>query len=143
MKANLLRDYGRALFSRASKDWRIQFFQHVLTGGIATAAHYVIMWIALVLSSIPVLATTFGFVAGATTRFLFSYFHVFDPEQGAVKAMPRFVLALALQMLVNAGLLSLLLYAAYPVWPSQVSTTGVLVILNFVAHQFEIGQRQR
>ena len=135
MKANLLRDYGRSLFPRASKDWRIQFFQHVLTGGLATAAHYAIMWIALALSFIPVLATTSGFVVGATTRFVFSYFHVFDPEQRAVRALPRFVLALALQMLANAGLLSLLLCAAYPVWPSQLLTTSALVILNFVAHK--------
>ena len=120
----------------ASKDWRIQFFQHLLTGAVATAAHYIVMWLALSVQLLPTLATTIGFAVGATTRFLFSYIHIFEPERDVVNALPHFVLALTLQMLFNAGLLALLLSVNIPIWPSQVLTTGLLTVFNFMAYKF-------
>lgn len=136
MKSDLTRFFGRMVMSGSSKDWRIQFFQHLLTGAIATATHYIVMWLALSIQLLPALATTIGFIAGATTRFLFSYFHIFEPEKDLVNALPHFFLALALQMVINAGLLSILLSTSLPVWPSQVLTTGILTVINFVAHKF-------
>ena len=136
MKSNLTRFFGRMVISGSSKDWRIQFFQHLLTGAIATATHYIVMWLALSVQLLPALATTIGFIAGATTRFLFSYFHVFEPGKDVANALPHFVLALAVQMAINAGLLSLLLSTNLPVWPSQVLTTGILTVIIFMAHKY-------
>jgi len=119
-----------------SNDWRIQFLQHLLTGAVATTAHYIVMWMALSVQLLPALATTIGFVAGATTRFLFSYFHIFEPEKDVKSALPHFVLALALQMVVNTGLLMLFLSVSLPVWPAQVLTTGMLTAFNFMAYKF-------
>lgn len=119
-----------------SSSWQVQFFQHLVTGVIATAAHYVVMWFALNLQMWPVVATTIGFTAGASTRFFFSYFHIFEPERDVMKALPHFVMALALQMVLNAGLLALLLAVDVPVWPAQVITTGALVVFNFLVYKF-------
>ena len=94
------------------------------------------MWLALSIQLFPTLATTIGFLAGATTRFLFSYFHIFEPERDVKNALPYFILALTLQMLLNAGLLALLLSANLPVWPSQVFITGMLTVFNFLAYKF-------
>ena len=126
----------RLITQGGSKDWRTEFFQHLITGAIATAAHYVVMWAALSIQLVPALATTIGFLAGATTRFLFSYFHIFEPERNVINALPHFMLALTLQMIVNAGLLTLLLSANLPVWPSQVLVTGSLTVFNFLAYKF-------
>lgn len=119
-----------------SSSWQVQFFQHLVTGVIATAAHYVVMWFALNLQLWPVMATTIGFTAGASTRFFFSYFHIFEPERDVMKALPHFVMALALQMVINAVLLAILLAVEVPVWPAQVITTGALVIFNFLVYKF-------
>ncbi len=43
-----------------SSSWKVQFFQHLVTGMVATAAHYIVMWFALNLQLRPVLATTIG-----------------------------------------------------------------------------------
>jgi len=51
-------------------------------------------------------------------------------------ALPHFVLALILQMVVSAGLLALLLSFKIPVWPAQVLTAGLLVVFNFVTYKF-------
>jgi len=122
--------------SRSSEGWVIQFIQHLATGVIAMATHYVVMWLALSAQFQPVLATTFGFVVGAITKFVFSYFHIFDPEKDVVTAVPHYVLALALQMALNAGLLSLFLAMDLPVWPAQLLTTGLLAGFNFVVYKF-------
>ena len=122
--------------SRSGEGWIIQFIQHLGTGAIAMIAHYAVMWLALSFQLVPVLATTLGFIVGATTKFFFSYFHIFEPEKDVVTALPHFVLALALQMAINAGLLALLLTIDLPVWPAQILTTGLLAGFNFVVYKF-------
>ena len=121
---------------RGDHGWKVQFVQHLVTGAIATAAHYGVMWAAMELALIPVLATTVGFIAGATTRFLFSYFHIFEPERDVVTAVPHFLLALGLQMALNAALLTLLLQMTSLVWPAQVVTTALLTTFNFLMYKF-------
>lgn len=121
---------------RGSNGWKIQFVQHLLTGAIATAAHYTVMWFALNLQFMPALATTIGFSAGATTRFLFSYFHIFEPKRNVTGALPHFALALLLQMVLNAALLVLLLRFTSLVWPAQITTTVLLTVFNFLVYKF-------
>jgi len=136
MLNELTRFFRDVVTSRGNKGWRVQFFQHLVTGAIATAAHYIVMWLALRLGIWLIMATTIGFVAGATTRFLFSYFHIFEPERNWSAALPHFILALAVQMTLNAVLLSFIFSIGIPVWPSQVLTTVLLTIFNFMLYKF-------
>lgn len=121
---------------RGDNGWKIQFIQHLITGAIATAAHYLVMWIALNAQLLPAVATTIGFSAGATTRFLFSYFHIFEPERNVSGTLPHFVLALMLQMVLNAVLLVLILKVIDLVWPAQFATTVLLTVFNFLVYKF-------
>ncbi len=122
--------------SRSGAGWKIEFLQHLITGVGAMVAHYFVMWLALAAGFVPVLATTCGFVVGAATRFFFSYFHIFEPERNVANAVPHFILALALQMVINAGLLALFLAVKLPVWPAQLLTTALLAGINFIAYKF-------
>ena len=132
----LTRVFRGVMTSRSGGGWIIQFIQHLATGAIAMAAHYGVMWLALSAQLQPVLATTLGFVIGAITKFFCSYFHIFEPEKDVVTAVPHFVLALALQMAINAGLLTLFLAINLPVWPAQILTTGLLAGFNFIVYKF-------
>jgi len=134
--SDLTRIFRQVITSRSDAGWKIQFIQHLVTGVMAMAAHYAVMWVALSFQVLPVLATTLGFILGATTRFIFSYFHIFEPERDVVNAVPHFVLALALQMVINAGLLALFLSINLPVWPAQLLTTGLLAGFNFIVYKF-------
>ncbi len=132
----LLRVFRGVMTSRGDAGWKIQFLQHLATGAIAMAAHYLVMWLALSIQLPPVLATTLGFIVGAITKFFFSYFHIFKPEREVVNAVPHFVLALGLQMVINAGLLALFLSVNLPVWPAQLITTAMLAGFNFLLYKF-------
>jgi putative flippase GtrA len=130
------RVFSAVTASRSNGGWIIQLMQHLATGVVAMTAHYVVMWLALAIQLTPVLATTAGFIVGATTKFFFSYFHIFEPERGVANAIPHYILALALQMAVNAGLLTALLSIDLPVWPAQLLTTVLLAGFNFLAYKF-------
>ena len=134
---NRLIHFSRRVITPGGGDsWQVQFIQHLVTGAMATTAHYIVMWFALTFQMWPILATTIGFLAGAATRFFFSYFHIFEPERDVSGALPHFALALLLQMVLNAALLTLFLSFTTLVWPAQITTTILLTAFNFLVYKF-------
>jgi putative flippase GtrA len=115
--------------------WIHSFSLHVATGAIAVAAHYSVMY-GLVKAGLPgVPASGLGFVAGALTRFALSYWRVFAPSRGMTVAGTRFVVAIALQLVVNTLLLAGLLQAGLTLWPAQVTTTVLMTFGNYLAYR--------
>ena len=130
----------RQLLRRPSPDgsllhWIHTFVLHVMTGFLAVAAHYASMYAFLRTGMSGVPASTLGFVAGASTRFALSYWHVFEPSRGVRVASLRFAVVIALQMLANSALLALLLQAGISLWPAQVATTIALTFVNYLAYR--------
>ena len=130
----------RKLLRRPSADdsllhWVHTFVLHVMTGFLAVAAHYAAMYSFLQTGMTGVPASTLGFVAGASTRFALSYWHIFEPSRGVRVASLRFAVVIALQMLANSALLALLLRAGISLWPAQVTTTIALTFVNYLAYR--------
>lgn len=116
-------------------DWLRRFVLHVVTGGLAVAAHYGVMALAMWLGAAPVAASAVGFLAGALTRFHTAYFHVYAPMASVRRVAPRFVLALAVQFVANAALLAGLIAAGLPVWWAQAVTTVLLAFGTYLAYR--------
>jgi putative flippase GtrA len=112
-----------------------RFTLHILTGFLAVAAHYALMGVLLHFGSAALMATTIGFAAGALTRFLLSYFHVFEPTKGAGVAVGRFLVALAAQAVANGALFSAFLGLGLTTWPAQIATTIVLTFANYAMYR--------
>lgn len=113
----------------------LNFTLHCVTGLLAVVAHYGLMYLALNLGAVPVIATTFGFVGGATTRFLLAYYHVFTPSRPRGEAAVHFIAALGIQMVLNAALLAGLLAVGAAVWPAQLITTVLLTFINYAMYR--------
>ena len=111
------------------------FSLHVLTGALAVATHYGTMYAMLAARFDPLVASTIGFVVGATIRFALSFFRVFAPTRGMRRAGARFLVAISLQAVANTGMLALLLAAGFSVWPSQVATTVSLTFATYAAYR--------
>ncbi len=111
------------------------FVLHCVTGLAAVAAHYGIMWAVLRAGTPSLAATCLGFAGGAATRFFLSYHTVFAPTRRARSAALRFVGALGLQFLANAGLFWALTQLGLPVWPAQVITTIALTVINYLIYR--------
>ena len=112
-----------------------RFALHVVTGFAAVAAHYGTMAATIALGLAPVPASSVGFVAGAVVRFTLAYRHVFDPTLPVAHAGVRFAVALAVQALANAALLSVGLTLGIPTWPAQVISTVVMTFANYAAYR--------
>jgi putative flippase GtrA len=130
----------RAVLRRPSgqgvRHWVHSFSLHVATGFAAVAAHYALMYAMLRTGLAPVPASAVGFVAGALTRFVFSYAHIFTPTQGINVAGVRFVVAILAQLAANSALLAALTTAGLAVWPAQVATTILLTFANYLVYRW-------
>ncbi len=112
------------------------FILHCLSGVIAVAVHYGIMFAALQLGLAPLTSTSLGFAGGALTRFLMAYYHIFTPSDAMHIAAVKFALVLGLQFLANGALFAALTGAGLPVWPAQVLATGLLTVGNYLAYRY-------
>jgi putative flippase GtrA len=116
--------------------WLHSFSLHVVTGFAAVAAHYALMYALIRAGLPPVAASATGFLAGALTRFVLSYAHIFAPTQGVHAAGARFVVAITAQLAANTALLAALTYAGLSVWPAQVLTTILLTVVNYLVYRW-------
>ncbi|HEY3554262.1 MAG TPA: GtrA family protein, partial [Casimicrobiaceae bacterium] len=116
--------------------WVHSFSLHVATGFAAVGAHYALMYAMLRAGLAPVPASAVGFAAGALTRFIFSYAHIFTPTQGVDVAGVRFIVAILAQLAANSLALAALTGEGVPVWPAQVATTIALTFVNYVVYRW-------
>ena len=115
--------------------WIHSFTLHILTGVLAVAAHYAVMYglVAGGLSGVP--ASAGGFLIGALVRFALSYSRVFVPTRGVRIAGTRFVVVIALQLAANSVLLASMIELGWPLWPAQIVTTVLLTVGNYLAYR--------
>lgn len=111
------------------------FSLHVLTGFVAVAVHYTILYSMLRLGLAPLVASGIGFAGGAFVRFVLSYWRVFNPSRGLTIAGRRFIVALAAQAVANTAVLALLLQVGLDLWPAQVTTTFALTFVNYLGYR--------
>jgi putative flippase GtrA len=111
------------------------FVLHVLTGVLAVAAHYSLMWTLLGGGFAAVPASAIGFLAGAATRFTFSYVKIFAPSHGVHVTLFRFTAAIGMQLIGNMALLAGLLRLGLSVWSSQVTVTVLLTFINYLVYR--------
>jgi len=136
MLTRLLRGALRRPTGGGIGHWLHSFFLHIATGFAAVAAHYALMYMLLRGGVGPVPASAIGFMAGALTRFLASYAHIFAPSQGLQTAGWRFVVAIAAQLAANSALLTVFTGSGMPVWPAQVATTVLLTVANYLVYRW-------
>jgi putative flippase GtrA len=116
--------------------WLHSFSLHVITGFAAVAAHYALMYLMIRSGFAPVPASAVGFLAGALTRFVLSYAHIFAPTRGLTAAGARFAVAIAAQLAANSALLAVLTQRGVDVWPAQVLTTVLLTVINYLVYRW-------
>jgi putative flippase GtrA len=117
------------------RDWLKRFVLHVVTGFAAVAVHYAVMWVLLRVGTEALVASSVGFAFGALTRFFTAYYNVFEPTQKVRTTIPKFVLALAIQGVLNSVFLAGFMEIGLPLWWAQVATTILMTFLNYVVYR--------
>jgi putative flippase GtrA len=135
-RASLLTRALRRPSGRGIVHWLHSFSLHVATGFLAVAAHYALMYAMLQTGLGAVAASAIGFAAGAATRFVLSYAHIFAPTRGVHAAGARFAVAIAAQLAANSALLATLTQQGVAVWPAQIATTVLLTVVNYLVYRW-------
>ena len=117
------------------RGWLLSFTLHVLTGFLAVAGHYGVMWVLLSFGTPAVPASAGGFMVGAAIRFFLSHFHIFSPEDGMPATLPRFIVSLGIQLAANMFILDVLLGFWSSVWLAQATTTVVMTFANYLMYR--------
>lgn len=116
-------------------DWVRRFVLHVITGFLSVIGHYGVMALLLKTGYTPVIASSGGFVFGALTRFFTAYFHVFSPKNTVSQTLPKFILSLALQAVLNFFYYRVL--SNFPCWSGgrKYFTTITMTVINYVVYR--------
>ena len=126
------------MLAHATKIFHLrQFSSFVAVGFIATGVHYALL-IALVemagLSAVP--AALVGYGSGGVVSYGLNRRHVFHSSVPHPLAVPRFVLVWGLGFVLTYVFMSLLIRGAgVPYIPAQITTTGIVLFWNFLAHK--------
>jgi putative flippase GtrA len=117
-----------------------KFIAYCFAGVLATGAHYAVMVGLVRWAEAPeVLATCVGYIVGALVKYPLNYGLVFSSRERHSVAVPKFIAALAIGFVLNAGVFALLLRfldAYYMV--SQVITTGIVLFANYLLARYWI-----
>lgn len=111
------------------------FSRFLITGGISTAIHYILL-IALVelFSVIALLASAFGYLISGLANYFINYFFTFDSNEKHRIALSRFSLIMAIGLCLNTLLFkSAIDYLGFHYLLAQLSATIVVLIFNFTA----------
>ena len=114
-----------------------QFVFFAAVGAIGTLVHFVILTCLVQLHLAgPVVATSFGAVAGAVTNYLLNYRFTFTSRQQHRETLPKFMILAAVGFVINGAIVHAAIEVArlhYLV--AQVCATIVVLIWGYVGNR--------
>ena len=115
---------------------RQQFGRFLVSGGLATAVHWLVFVSLLGLSISPLTATSIGAVSGALVNYFLQHHWVFSQGRSYQKTALSFALTALLSFAMNALVFSLLMQipAITPLWAQLITTAGV-TMMNFILYK--------
>ena len=110
-----------------------QFITFSGVGAIATACHYVVLFVLVVDAGVhPVTASFCGALVGAIVSYVLNRTLTFQSTAQHRKTAPKFFLIAGLAVMLNSALISILILSVgLPYQVAQVLTTAVLIVVTF------------
>ena len=108
----------------------------LVSGGFATAVHWVTFWGLIHLQIEAVLASSIGAFAGAVVNYFLQYFFTFKTKRLHKQALLAYIPAVSISWLLNLGLFYSLYGSLFsePLM-AQVVTTSIIMVVNFLLYK--------
>ena len=108
----------------------------LVSGGVATAVHWVTLWGLIHLQIEAVIASSIGAFTGAVVNYFLQYFFAFKTKRLHKQAMLAYIPAVSISWLLNLGLFYSL-YGSLFSEPltAQVVTTSIIMVVNFLLYK--------
>lgn len=115
-----------------------EFPVFVLVGGVATAAHYLLLVILVqVFRAEPTIASTAGFILGAIVNYVLNYRITFRSRRAHVSAVPRFVMVATAGMFLNGFFVAVGVHIVEIHYMlAQVISTALVLSWNFLVNKY-------
>jgi len=115
-----------------------QFILFAIVGCAAAVGHYgVLIALAELLATPPVLASAAGFVVGGIISYLLNYGHVFRSEQDHLPTAAKFVAVAAVGLCLNSAIMWVLAHGLEIHYLlAQVTATGLVMVWSFAANRY-------
>lgn len=116
----------------------LQFSAFFGVGLVATAAHYSVLIGLVELAGVdPVRAALAGYLSGGLVSYVLNRSQTFRSDRPHREAGWRFLVVMAVGFCLTLALMALFVdIVSLPYLPSQIITTGVVMIWNFSAHKW-------
>ena len=116
----------------------IQFVLFAMVGCAAAVGHYgVLIALAELLATPPVLASAAGFIVGGVISYLLNYGHVFRSEQDHLPTAAKFVAVATVGLCLNSAIMWLLAERiGLHYLLAQVTATALVMVWSFGANRY-------
>lgn len=114
-----------------------------LSGGIATAIHWSVLWLLIFGGISSVVANAIGAFIGAVANYFLQYHITFRCQTNHLRTSASYLTSSVISWFANSTLFYLLIHnAELSVLPSQIITAAVITALNFTLYHYLVFHEQ-
>lgn len=111
------------------------FLRYCMTGGIGTAAQYLILVVGVHVLDMPVVFSSLGSVVGAFINYFINYHYTFESRQSHLPTMYRFFSVALVGFLLNAAVMGLSIHKLRLHYLlAQCLSTGIVLVWGFTVN---------
>ena len=116
-----------------------KFSRFLFNGGIATSAHWLLMYVLIVNNLDPLVSSFFGALVGALVNYILQFYFTFNCRQTHRQTIPLYVLVLCFSLTLNTIILMLLIDVfEIKVIIAQFITTLSVMFTNYILFNFKV-----
>ncbi len=114
----------------------LQPFRFLISSGLATLSHWLVMAIMIAMDISAAIATAIGAMIGAVVNYLLQRKVTFQSTVRHTRAIPTYLLVVLISWCANLGIfISLHDGLMLPTWPAQVITTLTVASLSYLLYK--------
>jgi putative flippase GtrA len=112
------------------------FLRFLMSGGLATGIHWLVMWEMLELQFDATISTAVGATCGAAINYILQYYHAFRCKERHSVVLQNYILGCGIGWIANLVLFFLFFNFLLPsAAGAQLLTTGLVTCLNFYLYR--------
>lgn len=122
-------------FLASRRETGIVFLRYCMTGGLGTAAQYIILIAGVQVVDMPVMFSSLGAIAGAVINYFVNYHYTFKSRQSHLRTMHRFFGVALIGFLLNSVIMGICIHRLRLHYLlAQCLSTGIVLIWGFAVN---------
>lgn len=122
-------------FLDSRRETGIVFLRYCMTGGLGTAAQYIILVIGVQAFGMPVVFSSLGAIVGTITNYIVNYHYTFESQESHLRTMHRFFGVALIGFFLNTVIMGFCVHGLRLHYLlAQCLSTGIVLIWGFAVN---------